>query len=245
MKYTIRDGCFETNSSSMHSIVVSTLAGDSRLGDFYVSPQENLVSTYSSDLSFDRSPFSVLSSMIDKACYAIASYRDDEEMVDTINGTVTEKLGHAIKIPHDSREKFRNPETKEEYCRYQVEWVSDPEDPSKEYPILRENYREEGEEPIPLEWMEEEYVDAYVDHQSRGLLQGFLKDNNVSIKDFITKSRYIVIIDGDEICAWSDAKKSGIIDLSKIESEYPPHDSEWGQIPMDTYEWRQEHEDDD
>ena len=240
MKRTIRNGCFETNSSSMHSIVVSTLKGDSNPGSFYVSPRNNMISTYSSDVTFERSPFQILSSVIDKAYYAIASYNNDEEMIDTINGIVAERLGHAIEIPYTEEYEYRNPETGKEYEWYYAEWIKDPEDPTETYPVLKKKYLEDGEKRIPLEWREEKYVDAYVDHQSQGLLQGFLKDNNVTIKDFITKARYIVIIDGDETCAWEQAKESGIVDLAKIESEYPA-----ANTCYDSYLWRLEHEDDD
>lgn len=61
---------------------------------------------------------------------------------------------------------------------------------------------------------------GYVDHQSSGLLQGFLKKNNVSIRDFIFNDRYIVVIDGDEYQTFERAIECGIIDMDNIEHVY-------------------------
>lgn len=44
----------------------------------------------------------------------------------------------------------------------------------------------------------EEFSHGYIDHQSIGVLEGFLSRNDISIEDFIFNDRYIVVIDGDE-----------------------------------------------
>lgn len=43
-----------------------------------------------------------------------------------------------------------------------------------------------------------EYFYGDIDHQSVGLLENFLVRNNISIREFLTNSKYIVFIDGDE-----------------------------------------------
>lgn len=90
MKYQIRKGCFETNSSSMHSLIITKENENIRMTqeeireEFYLdSPwrkERNKkygcevvnVSDYYND--FGRSPFSVLSSFREKLNYAIAEY---------------------------------------------------------------------------------------------------------------------------------------------------------------------------
>lgn len=39
---------------------------------------------------------------------------------------------------------------------------------------------------------------GYIDHQSMGVLQGFLAMHNVSLEDFLLNKKYVVFIDGDE-----------------------------------------------
>ena len=93
MKYQIRKSCFETNSSSMHSLIVTKENEDVRMTqeeireEFYLdSPwaKERIkkygcevvdVSDYYND--FGRSPFNVLSSFREKLNYAIAEYCGD------------------------------------------------------------------------------------------------------------------------------------------------------------------------
>lgn len=93
MKYQIRKGCFETNSSSMHSLIITKENENIRMTqeeireEFYLdspwSKERNKkygcevvdVSDYYND--FGRSPFSVLSSFREKLNYAIAEYCGD------------------------------------------------------------------------------------------------------------------------------------------------------------------------
>ena len=74
MKRQIRRGCFETNSSSMHSLIITK-------EDKYYTPEEcesgawvfdgKLSMRY--DMEFERSPFDILSTFASKLRYAIAS----------------------------------------------------------------------------------------------------------------------------------------------------------------------------
>ena len=74
MKRQIRRSCFETNSSSMHSLVI-------KKEDEYVDPKKESENIYIHDgalsmiwnLYFDRVPFEILTSFYDKLRYAIAS----------------------------------------------------------------------------------------------------------------------------------------------------------------------------
>ena len=51
-----------------------------------------------------------------------------------------------------------------------------------------------------VDWETDEELPDYgdVDHQSCGVLQGFLNRNNISLREFLTNDKYVVFIDGDE-----------------------------------------------
>ena len=173
MKLTIRKGMFETNSSSMHSIIITK--NDSNCYE------EGLKCYYGGrlffsdeDLEFSRSPFQFLNTWRGKVGYAIASYcqeykKDDEEAKEFIS-----KLESIIKKHVEDFDHIELP---------------DPEDT----------------------W----YPFGYVDHQSEGLLQKFLSEENVTLEDFIFTPKYIVVIDGDEYCIFNDMKKDLKFEVEK------------------------------
>ncbi len=49
-------------------------------------------------------------------------------------------------------------------------------------------------------------------------LFGWLKKYNISLKEFLTNKKYVVIQDGDEYCIWEDLIKCGLIDKNVIEN---------------------------
>ena len=61
---------------------------------------------------------------------------------------------------------------------------------------------------------------GYVDHQSCRLLDGFLKKSGITMEEFLTNRKYMVIIDGDEYNFWGKMKESKIINTSVIGKEY-------------------------
>ena len=79
MRYQIRRGCFETNSSSQHSIVVTKddrrITADmlkDRNSDEYIYTKDGEISLCERDITFGRSPFRILTSFKEKMCFAIA-----------------------------------------------------------------------------------------------------------------------------------------------------------------------------
>ena len=60
-----------------------------------------------------------------------------------------------------------------------------------------------------------------IDHQSKGLLTGFLKSNNLSLEDYLTRKDIVVIITGDEYSTFSDMILCGLIDVNNIVTQYP------------------------
>lgn len=93
MKYQIRKGCFETNSSSMHSLIITKENENVRMtqeeirDEFYLNEEwykerhkndeKEIVKIDPWDNDFGRSPFTVLTSFEDKLAYAVAEYCGD------------------------------------------------------------------------------------------------------------------------------------------------------------------------
>lgn len=93
MKFQIRQKCYETNSSSMHSCVMTKKNKNIRMtqeeirDEFYLNEdwyktrhkddEQEIVKLYFYHNEFDRSPFEVLSSFREKLAYAIAEYCGD------------------------------------------------------------------------------------------------------------------------------------------------------------------------
>ena len=83
----IRNGVFETNSSSSHSIVVTKGNADNVNQDHGWHINDNgICKIYDSeDLEFGRYPFDVLYTWYDRMRYAIASYGDEEHFKEIEN----------------------------------------------------------------------------------------------------------------------------------------------------------------
>lgn len=93
MKYQIRKSCFETNSSSMHSLIITKRNENIRMtqeeirDEFYLNEEwykerhkndeKEIVKIDPWDNDFGRSPFTVLTSFEDKLAYAVAEYCGD------------------------------------------------------------------------------------------------------------------------------------------------------------------------
>lgn len=55
--------------------------------------------------------------------------------------------------------------------------------------------------------------------ENYGGLERWMKQNNVSIRDFLLSKKYIVICDGDEYFEWEKVKASGLVNLEVIKEE--------------------------
>ena len=225
MKIQVRNSVFETNSSSMHSIAIvkpENLKGT--IDDYYgwqltstwlkPNAEVEVNSPFVIDddsVDFERWPFRILSTMYEKARYAIASY-GDEEHFQAISSICKKLTGHGLKRPTQHEDIFFDtnelsdgdeiPEAKRipshfvDWDREKEEWYWKDKDGNRTYGIQREVIT------VPYY--------GYVDHQSIGTLQNFLKKHNLSLEQFLKDPRYVVIIDGDEYCAWQKMFESGI-----------------------------------
>lgn len=176
----IRNSVFETNSSSMHSLVI-------KKSNEYYSEQELYTNIWLHDgvwriydeeyIRFGRFPFRCLETFEGKVRYAIASlcsWRSDaKEIFNNIESLVTEII---------------------------------PECRSIQLP--KERYFSDNEEHI------------YYGGVDDDILTPFLNRTGISLKEFLTNKKYIVIVDGDEYCIWESLKDSGLINVDEIEEEY-------------------------
>lgn len=181
MKMQIRSSVFETNSSSMHSLVIKKEGGyytDNELRKHLWLNNDGIWDLWYEDkIIFGRSPFMCLCTFEAKVRYAIASlcgWRDNaadvfEEIENIVMEVVTECTG--IKLPKVSY------------------WGED----------------------------EEKTFYGQVDED---ILTSFLEEENISLKEFLTNKKYVVIVDGDEYCIWEDLKYSGVININEIEKEH-------------------------
>lgn len=175
----IRRNVFETNSSSSHSLVITTdneyYTREEINKDFYIT-EKGIVRLWESSLEFYRSPFDMLATFKDKLRYAIASS----------NGNLVDQC--------------------RELCQKYVDGFVDFEFDTKDY-VWDSEVKDyvEADEPIPNYGGTDDYQ-----------IEGWLKYYNVSLEEFLTNKRYIVVVDGDEYAIYDHIKKSGLFDTSKI-----------------------------
>lgn len=187
----IRRNVFETNSSSSHSLVITTdnehYTRKEINKNFYVT-KKGIVRLWESSLEFYRSPFDMLVTFKDKLRYAIASS----------NGNLVDEC--------------------REICKKYVDGFIDFEFDTKDY-VWDSNVKDyvEAKSPVPNYGGTDDYQ-----------IEGWLKHYNISLEEFLTNKRYIVVVDGDEYQIFDNIKKSGLFDTSKIiHDSYEESEAEW------------------
>ena len=187
----IRRNVFETNSSSSHSLVITTdnehYTREEINKNFYVT-KKGIVRLWESSLEFYRSPFDMLVTFKDKLRYAIASS----------NGNLVDEC--------------------REICKKYVDGFIDFEFDTKDY-VWDSEVKDyvETKSPVPNYGGTDDYQ-----------IEGWLKSYNVSLEEFLTNKRYIVVVDGDEYNCWLHIKDSGLVDTFKIiHDSYAEEQEEW------------------
>lgn len=258
MKYQIRKGCFESNSSSMHSLVVTKKNANVRMtreeirAEYYLdaSWMKERVKKVGKEIlhidvcggnDFDRSPFTVLSSFSEKLLYAIAEYCGSNHTIQSY--IEAEERFNEMFVPLLIRLTGCD---EVEYCKTSTDCFAIYSDVGGEYmdeveevgypdlvvagykdDIPKDDkifgvYKNVAENGRPIE---EAYFDVpdygSIDHQSKGLLTGFLKSNNLSLEDYLTRKDIVVIITGDEYSTFSNMILCGLIDVNNIVTQYP------------------------
>lgn len=263
MKYQIRWGCHETNSSSMHSLILTKKNNNIRMtqeeirDEFYLNEkwykerhkddEKEIVEIDPWDNDFGRSPFTVLSSFRDKLAYAIAeycgnnyrmeSYLKAENTFDEVFKPLLIRLigcddikwgkwddKYFVVYSDDNAEFFD--EFKEVPYEKLIYIDKSERDDFSDDDMIRGGYRNVDKDGRSVEdaWFDVPDFGS-IDHQSWGLLEGFLKSNNLTLEDYLVRKDVVVIIDGDEYCELDNLINCGLIKKDSIVLRYPKHGS--------------------
>ena len=261
IKRTIRYNTFETNSSSQHSICVTKR-------DVHVDPEEfdyrsekypysdeclwlwdGKLEVRDVDDGYGRWPFQMLTTFKDKLQYAICEFLGYKYVDDDDYDDILEEFNNICRevVPGFEGLKFHT---------HDVDiYLDENGDPIPRRKLKYEGWDEENKREIysykdadgnkkSAIFDEENYYEVpaigTIDHQSAGLLTNFLKDKGISLKEFLTNKKYVVIVDGDEYCTFQRLQRSGLINLDFIVEEYDKsgEDVEWER-------WKEEHKDEE
>lgn len=238
MKRQIRRNVFETNSSSMHSLTVmkrndkytsEEIKKDIYLSDDKETGEKECVWNIwnDDDLYFGRSPFRVLGTFRMKWLYAYASlvgdYKDDihKELVEIALKYIPNLK--KINLPktvgtfaNKDDEKFKNDEYYQKYGKTEEELLEYLEQKTKDWDMEIDYW--EGSDGC---W---HYDMLYTGRVDDNILSGFLKSEGITLEEYLTNKKYVVIQDGDEYCYWNDMKKAGLVNMDVIDHEYPRED---------------------
>ena len=236
MRRQIRRGVFETNSSSMHSITIlkkddiytqKEIEDSVRIRTDHTSDQKRLVwELDGEELEFGRHPFKVLGSFGEKWRYACAAlvgkYNDDickelvalaKKYIPQIDGVVFPKVWRRIPNKDFAREKKCSNSYLESYGKTEEELIYYLNKLADEWQLDEIEYRTSDGY-----W---EFCEPYVGYADGEYVLGdFLMKENVSLEDFLTHKKYIVIQDGDEYDEWGKMKDIGIINVDAIDCEF-------------------------
>lgn len=226
MKRTVRQGVFESNSSAMHSITIMK-------NNEYYTAEEIEKDTYlykgewdiwdEDSLNFTRSPFECLATFESKWRYCLAAlckkYNDDTyKELERIAYTYIAGL-KVIKIPNE--EKFvpilgaEDSDYNRKYGKTEEEMNEYLEDLKKKMEIDEIVFWEGRDNTY---WYYEIPYTGYA--EDYGMLRRFLDERKISLEEFITNKKYVIIVDGDERCIWDSVKNAGLVNNDAIEEEY-------------------------
>lgn len=224
MKRQIRRGVFESNSSSQHSLVVMK-------NDDHYTVQEILKGLYIQkdgvwdvcELDFGRAPFRALGTFKMKWLYACAS------LVEEYNDDAYKEL-EALAFKYvPGLKKIELPMTTTCIINKDLEENKDyeygkTEEELNEY--LEQKEKDWGIETI--EYWEDKHGNfcfsiPYTGQTDEPFLQSFLEHENLSLEEYLTNKKYVIIQDGDEYCYWQDMKNAGLVNSDAIDHEYPDY----------------------
>ena len=224
MKRQIRRGVFESNSSSQHSLVVMK-------NDDHYTVQEILKGLYIQkdgvwdvcELDFGRAPFRALGTFKMKWLYACAS------LVEEYNDDAYKEL-EALAFKYvPGLKRIELPMTTTCIINKDLEENKDYEYGKTEEELnkyLEQKEKNWGIETI--EYWEDRHGNfcfsiPYTGQTDEPLLQRFLEHEKLSLEEYLTNRKYVIIQDGDEYCYWQDMKNAGLVNSDAIDHEYPDY----------------------
>ena len=224
MKRQIRRGVFESNSSSQHSLVVMK-------NDDHYTVQEILKGLYIQKdgvwdvcgLDFGREPFRALGTFKMKWLYACAS------LVEEYNDDAYKEL-EALAFKYvPGLKRIELPMTTTCIINKDLEENKDYEYGKTEEELnkyLEQKEKNWGIETI--EYWEDRHGNfcfsiPYTGQTDEPFLQRFLEHEKLSLEEYLTNRKYVIIQDGDEYCYWQDMKNAGLVNSDAIDHEYPDY----------------------
>lgn len=259
MKYQVRKSVWETNSSSMHSLVITKKNSNIRMTqeeirhEFYLdapwhkerhkNDEKEVVKIDPWDNEFGRSPFNVLVTFTDKLAYAVAeycgnnysikSYLESEKTFDEMFKPLLIRLigcddiewdrwdDRPFEIYSDGNTEYFDEVEQVPYDKLIYVDKDERKDLSED-DLIRGRYKKVDINGRPIEeaWFDVPKFGG-IDHQSAGLLKRFLKDNNLSLEDYLVRKDIITVITGDEFSTFTDMVTCGLIDVNNIVIQYP------------------------
>lgn len=259
MKYQIRKGCFETNSSSCHSLIVTKKNSNIRMTqeeirhEFYLdedwykerhkNDEKEIIKIDPWENEFGRSPFNVLVTFEDKLAYAVAeycgnnygikSYLKSEKTFDEMFRPLLIRLigcddiewdrwdDRPFEIYSDGNTEYFDEVEQVPYNKLIYVDKNERKDLSED-DLVRGMYKNVDIDGRPVEeaWFDVPKFGS-IDHASSGLLKRFLKDNNLSLEDYLVRKDVVVVITGDEFSTLSDMFECGLINKDSIVLQFP------------------------
>lgn len=242
MRRQIRRGVFESNSSSSHSLTVmkrdDKYTPEEILDGLYLhrdpdTGEENCVwEPWEHHMNFGRSPFRAIGTFADKWLYACASlvyeYNDDTykelvalalKYIPGLKKIVLPKTKTGYSIPNKDSEEFKNSEYGQKYGKTEEELIEYLTQKEKKWEMEIDYW-----ETASGYWHYDKPDTGYVDEN---MLGGFLKKEGISLEEYLTNKKYVVIQDGDEYCYWQDMKDTGFVNMDAIDHEYPNDDERY------------------
>lgn len=241
MKRVIRRNCFESNSSSMHSVVVTKneekVTPDNIIWDRNNPTIDDGVyicldgkwSLQDVDKGYGRYPFRILTSFEDKFKYSLCEYLGDMYEDDPRwEETISQFYEIAAELIPGFKDFYFHTKDVDIYldadgndiphCNLIYDGWNEKENRPKYI------YKDKDGNKHMAMYDEDNYIEmpaiGMIDHQSMGLLKNFLKEKNITLKEFLTNKKYIIVIDGDEMCDFERYLKAGLINKDFITEIY-------------------------
>lgn len=251
MKLQVRNGCFETNSSSMHSIIVTNKITsymtqreirDEYYLDMEYNKDKNYIEINEYENDYGRSPFDVLISFREKLtyaiasfcgnCYSIKSYLEADKFFEETFVPLIKRLANVddVSIDKEGRSFIVYDNEKAEYYETAEEVPYD----NLVYVEKSDRGKYEEDELVhgmyaPIDKDGKKITEVWcdvgrygsIDHQSYGMLQAFLKKYSITLEDYLTRKDIVVIITGDEYSTMSNMFECGLINKDNVFLQFP------------------------
>ncbi len=234
-KLAVRSSLFETNSSSMHSFVVTksdAVITEEEIESYLAYRYDTSEQYYVKDMfvtkdnllyvgevgSYGRAPFRILCTFMDKLKYLLCAelgfmYGDEPEY----EKKYLEILGAVQEIIPDVNDFY--------LYEKELPVYKDDEGNIVLKRDIKYNYtytdKNGNEHPVHKD-KEEYYVIPKIgmmDPESADFLEIILKRYGLSYTEFLRNKKYAIVVDGDEYYEWDNLKKSGLINLDFIKEE--------------------------